>query len=172
MGEVTTYIGVGSNEGSPLQQCRKAIDSLGKTAGVRLIEVSSFYRTAPVGLVEQADFINAVCGIRSFIPPGELLQRLKDIERAMGRRETVHWGPRIIDLDILLYGQEMVTEGDLVIPHPELHKRRFVLEPLNEIASYVIHPAFGISVRGLLDRLADPNRVERLSSEPSEIQEP
>jgi len=147
-----------------------AIDFLAKTEGIRLIEVSSFYRTAPVGLVEQADFINAVCGIRSFMPPRRLLRRLQDIEKAMGRRETVHWGPRIIDLDILLYGQEIVREGDLVIPHPELHKRRFVLEPLNEIASYAIHPAFGISVRGLLDRLEDQSRVERLSPEALEVQ--
>lgn len=169
MGGITAYIGVGSNEDGPLRQCRTAIDLIGKTAGIRLIEFSSFYRTAPVGLVEQAEFINAVCEIRSYMPPRGLLQRLKDAERAMGRRKTLHWGPRVIDLDILLFGQEMVTEGDLVIPHPELHKRRFVLEPLNEIAPYVIHPAFGISVRGLLDRLADQNLVERL---PPEMQEP
>jgi 7,8-dihydro-6-hydroxymethylpterin-pyrophosphokinase len=70
------------------------------------------------------------------------------------------WGPRVIDLDILLYGQEVIRKGELVIPHPELHRRRFVLVPLCELASYAIHPAFGVSVRGLLDRLMDPSRVE------------
>ncbi len=70
------------------------------------------------------------------------------------------WGPRVIDLDILLYGQEVFREGELVIPHPELHRRRFVLVPLCELASYAIHPAFGVSVRGLLDRLTDPARVD------------
>lgn len=73
-----------------------------------------------------------------------------------------HWGPRIIDLDILLFGQEVVQEDDLIIPHPELHKRRFVLVPLNELASYAIHPTFGVSVRGLLQRLQDDSRVERI----------
>jgi len=83
----------------------------------------------------------------------------------MGRRETVRWGPRIIDLDLLFYGQEILREDDLVIPHPECHRRRFVLTPMCEIASYVIHPAFGVSVRGLLDRLTDRSRVEILSDE-------
>jgi 7,8-dihydro-6-hydroxymethylpterin-pyrophosphokinase len=86
---------------------------------------------------------------------------LKGIERQMGRIEGPRWGPRVIDLDLLLYGQEVVAEEGLVIPHPEMHRRRFVLEPLCEIASYVVHPAFGVSLRGLLDRLEDPSRVER-----------
>ena len=73
-------------------------------------------------------------------------------------------GPRIIDLDILLYGQEVIQEGDLVVPHPEMHRRRFVLVPLCELASYAVHPAFGVSLRGLLDRLTDPARVELYKS--------
>lgn len=81
----------------------------------------------------------------------------------MGRTEGPKWGPRLIDLDLLLYGQEVVAEGDLNIPHPELHRRRFVLAPLCELASYAIHPAFGISIRGLMDRLADQGHVELYS---------
>jgi 7,8-dihydro-6-hydroxymethylpterin-pyrophosphokinase len=77
----------------------------------------------------------------------------------MGRVRGPKWGPRVIDLDILLYGQEVIQEGDLVIPHPLLHRRRFVLEPLCELASYAIHPAFGVSIRGLMDRLDDESRV-------------
>ncbi len=83
----------------------------------------------------------------------------------MGRTEGPRWGPRVIDLDILLYGQEVIAEEGLVIPHPELHRRRFVLEPLCELASYAIHPAFGVSVRGLLDRLTDPGLVERCAAD-------
>ena len=83
----------------------------------------------------------------------------------MGRTDGPRGGPRVIDLDLLLYGQEVVAEEDLAIPHPELHRRRFVLEPLCELASYVIHPAFGVSVRGLLDRLTDPGLVERCAAE-------
>jgi 7,8-dihydro-6-hydroxymethylpterin-pyrophosphokinase len=82
----------------------------------------------------------------------------------MGRSEGAKWGPRIIDLDILLYGQEVIQEEGLVIPHPELHRRRFVLAPLCELASYTIHPAFGVSVRGLMDRLTDTGRVELYDS--------
>jgi 7,8-dihydro-6-hydroxymethylpterin-pyrophosphokinase len=78
----------------------------------------------------------------------------------MGRVREVRWGPRIIDIDILLYGQQVVQQEDLVIPHPELHKRRFVLEPLHELAPYVIHPTFGVSIRGLMARLDDASRVE------------
>jgi 7,8-dihydro-6-hydroxymethylpterin-pyrophosphokinase len=91
--------------------------------------------------------------------PHELLEALQRIEDTMGRVRGSKWGPRIIDLDILLYGQETVEENGLVIPHPHLHKRRFVLEPLCEIASYVIHPVFGVSVRGLMERLDDESRV-------------
>jgi len=82
----------------------------------------------------------------------------------MGRTESKKWGPRVIDLDILLYGQEVVSEGDLIIPHPEMHRRRFVLAPLCELASYAVHPAFGVSIRGLMDRLADQGQVERYSA--------
>ncbi len=82
----------------------------------------------------------------------------------MGRSEGAKWGPRIIDLDILLYGQEVIQEEGLVIPHPELHRRRFVLAPLCELASYLIHPVFGVSVRGLMDRLTDTGRVELYDS--------
>jgi 2-amino-4-hydroxy-6-hydroxymethyldihydropteridine diphosphokinase len=118
-----------------------------------------------VGPQDQAWFINAVAEIRTVLKARELFEELKGIERLMGRTEGPKWGPRIIDLDILLYGQEVVQEEDLIIPHPELHKRRFVLTPLSELASYAIHPSFGVSVHGLMDRLKDPARVERYDPE-------
>ena len=93
------------------------------------------------------------------------MNAVQSVEDEMGRLRGEKWGPRIIDIDILLYGQVVMEEKGLVIPHSELHKRRFVLVPLNEIAPCAIHPAFGISVKGLLDRLQDENKVEWLSGE-------
>lgn len=156
---VIAYIGVGSNLEEPLRQCRLALQNLAAVNDTRLLRTSSFYRTEPVGVREQDPFINTVAEIRTELAARTLLGALKAIEQEMGRRELLRrWGPRVIDLDILLYGQDIVQEDDLVIPHPELHKRRFVLAPLCEISSYVIHPAFGISMQGLLIRLENDDR--------------
>ena len=157
---VIAFIGIGANMGNPAAACREALVKLAEIPGVRLLRASSLYRTEPVGPKEQAWFINAVAEIRSDLSPSKLFSALKETERRMSRSAGTKWGPRVIDLDILLYGQEVVQEGGLVIPHQELHRRRFVLVPLWELAPYAIHPAFGISVRGLLDRLTDPARVE------------
>jgi 2-amino-4-hydroxy-6-hydroxymethyldihydropteridine diphosphokinase len=162
---IIAFIGIGSNLRDPAVQCRDAFRRIGAIPEIRLLRRSSLYRTEPVGFQDQAWFINAVAEIRTDLPPRKLFEALNEIERKMGRTEGPRWGPRVIDLDLLLYGQEVVAEEDLVIPHPELHRRRFVLEPLCELASYVIHPAFGVSVRGLLDRLTDPGLVERCAAE-------
>jgi 7,8-dihydro-6-hydroxymethylpterin-pyrophosphokinase len=110
--------------------------------------------------MDQGWFINAVAEVRTDLSPLKFLEALKGIEGQMGRTEGPRWGPRVIDLDILLYGQEVVDQAGLKIPHPEMHRRRFVLAPLCELASYAVHPAFGVSARGLLDRLTDPGHVE------------
>jgi 2-amino-4-hydroxy-6-hydroxymethyldihydropteridine diphosphokinase len=157
---VIAFIGIGSNMGKPAEACRKAVDQVAHSAGIRLIRCSSLYRTEPVGNKEQDWFINAVAEIRTPLSPRQLLEALQGIERQMGRTEGPKWGPRIIDLDLLLYGREVHHETDLVIPHPELHRRAFVLVPLCEIASYMIHPAFGVSMSGLMQRLKDPASVE------------
>ena len=162
---VVAFIGIGSNLRDPAVQCRDAFRRIGAIPEIRLLRRSSLYRTEPVGPEDQPWFINAVAEIRADLPPKKLFEALNEIERKMGRTDGPRWGPRVIDLDLLLYGQEVVAEEDLVIPHPELHRRRFVLEPLCELASYVIHPAFGVSVRGLLDRLTDPGLVERCAVE-------
>jgi len=161
---VVAFIGIGSNQRDPSVQCRDAIRRLGAAPEIRLLRSSSLYRTEPVGLQTQDWFVNAVAEIRTGLRPRKLLDALKGIEREMGRTEGPRWGSRVIDMDILLYGQEVVAEEGLIIPHPELHQRRFVLEPLCEIASYTIHPAFGVSARGLLDRLTDPHFVERCAA--------
>jgi 2-amino-4-hydroxy-6-hydroxymethyldihydropteridine diphosphokinase len=157
---IVAFIGIGANMGRPAETCRTAVGKLAEIPGVRLLRSSSLYRTEPVGPSDQDWFINAVAEIRTGLPPGLLLKALKEIERRLGRTEGMKWGPRVIDLDILLYGQEVIREGELVIPHPEMHRRHFVLVPLCELASYAIHPAFGVSMSGLLDRLSDPARVD------------
>lgn len=168
---ILAYIGIGSNLKDPLRQCRRAVDELSRLPETVSEKVSSFYRTEPViahaaggehrgELAHQGWFINAVAEIRTTLSARDLLTALQNIEKMMGRVRTFAGAPRIIDLDLLLYGQEIIREADLIVPHPEMHKRLFVLEPLCEIASYVIHPAFGVSMRGLKDRLDDQNIVE------------
>ena len=154
------FVGLGSNMGDPLAHCREAIEHIAGIEGIEVLRRSSFFRTEPVGIRDQSWFINAVIEIRTILPARVLLKALQGIEDRMGRVREVRWGPRIIDIDILLYGQQVVQQEDLVIPHPELHKRRFVLEPLHELAPYVIHPTFGVSIRGLMARLDDASRVE------------
>lgn len=156
---VLCFIGIGSNLDDPLERCREALRRLAETDGVGSIRPAPFFKSEPAGLSDQPWFVNTAAEMRTVLPPRELLGRLKEIEAAMGRVPGPRWGPRRIDLDILLYGQEVVEEGDLVIPHPEMHRRRFVLVPLHEIAPWAIHPAFGVSVAGLMARLEDPLRV-------------
>jgi 2-amino-4-hydroxy-6-hydroxymethyldihydropteridine diphosphokinase len=162
---IIAFVGIGSNLEDPTARCREAFRRLDTIPGIRVLRRSSLYRTAPVGPEDQPWFINAIAEIRTDLPPRKLFEALKEIERKMGRSDGPRWGPRVIDLDLLLYGRQVVAEEGLIIPHPEMHRRRFVLEPLCEIASYVIHPGFGISIRGLLDRLTDPVFVERCTAE-------
>lgn len=155
------HLGLGSNENSPHERCVEAIQRLSRTRGIRLVQCSPFYRTEPVGEKLQDWYINAALEISTALSPDDLLVVLQEVEKEMGRIKTVRNGPRIIDLDILLFNQDIISDEDrLIIPHPELHKRRFVLIPMNDIASYVIHPAFGVSMKGLLDRCTDTSVVE------------
>jgi 2-amino-4-hydroxy-6-hydroxymethyldihydropteridine diphosphokinase len=157
---VIAFIGIGANMGNPAAACREALSKLAEIPGSRFLRASPLYRTEPVGPQEQAWFINAAAEIRTDLSPRQLFLALKEIEQRMGRTAGTRWGPRVIDLDLLLYGQSIVREEGLVIPHPELHRRRFVLVPLAGLASYTVHPAFGITIGGLLERLADRARVE------------
>ncbi len=159
---IVCYVGIGANLGDPAGSCVKAMDLLASHRDLRLVRRSSLYRSAPVGVADQPWFVNAAAEVATRLPARELLAALLMIESGMGRIREKQGGPRLIDLDLLLYGQEILREEGLIVPHPELHKRRFVLVPLAEIAPYVIHPAFGVSVRGLLDRLQDDAVVEGL----------
>jgi 2-amino-4-hydroxy-6-hydroxymethyldihydropteridine diphosphokinase len=156
------YIGIGSNLGDSLQNCREAINRLSQIKEIQIKIISSFYETEPVGNVEQDWFINAVVEIETTLAIRDLLHILQNIEKSLGRVRKEINGPRTIDLDLLFYGQQIIQDTDLIVPHPELHKRSFVLEPLSEIASYFIHPVFGISIRGLTDRLEDNKIIKRI----------
>ena len=160
---IICYIGIGSNLGNPLQNCQDAIEKVSCVDGVQLIKVSSFYLTEPVAVNaehHQDWFINAVFEIRTNLNARDLFIKLQGIETAMGRTRKIKGDPRVIDLDLLFYGQDIINEDDLKVPHPEIYKRRFVLEPLSEIASFYIHPAFGVSIRGLKDRVNDEKIVK------------
>ena len=168
---IFAYIGIGSNLGNAVRHCRQSAEKLSCISGITVERIASFYKTEPVmdvsdfhehidELENQNWFINTVAEIRTTLLPRTLLRALQELEKNMGRVRTFAGAPRIIDLDLLLYGQEILREVDLIVPHPEMHKRRFVLEPLCEIASYVIHPVFGVSMRGLKHRLDDKKVVE------------
>jgi 2-amino-4-hydroxy-6-hydroxymethyldihydropteridine diphosphokinase len=159
---IICYIGIGSNLGNALKNCQHAVESLSLAKGIEITSVSSFYKTEPVGIENQNLFINAVVEIKTALSARNLFQHLQNIEKDIGRKREVKGGPRIIDLDLLFYGQEVIQEADLIVPHPEIQNRRFVLEPICEIASYFIHPGFGISMRGLKDRLNDSKTVEMI----------
>ena len=149
------YIGFGSNIGDRLKHTQNAIDALSKTEGITLEQISSIYKTDPVGYEAQGEFLNGVVAIQTTLPPLSLLHTLKDIETAVGRQHRTRWGPREIDLDLLIYGDLCLQAAKLTVPHPEMHLRRFVLVPLAEIAPNLVHPIFQKTVQILLSRLKD-----------------
>jgi len=162
---VICFLGIGSNMGNPVANCARAEKRISGINGVGVLRHSSLYRTEPVGFTGQEWFVNGVMEVRTTLGPRPLMDAILKVENEMGRIRGVQWGPRIIDVDILLYGHAVIDDESLSIPHPRLHARRFVLVPLDEIAPHVIHPVFGISVRGLLDRLDDTSTVEWMSGE-------
>lgn len=135
MGMVRAYIGLGSNLGDPAGQLRSALRALAALPETRLAARSSLYRSAPLGPVDQPDYVNGVAALETFLTPLALLERLNAIEAAQGRvRDGQRWGPRTLDLDLLLYGDERIDSPRLSLPHPGLGQRDFVLVPLYEIA--------------------------------------
>ena len=143
------YIGIGSNVGNRRYHCLKAVELL-EQSGQTVSKISSLYETEPWGVKDQPLFINMAVEIETGFPPKKLLALLKKIEKKMGRKKTVRWGPRVIDLDILFYDDLTLNDDDLVIPHPFMHTRAFVLEPLSEIAPEKVHPVLRKKVAALL----------------------
>ncbi|MBI4835331.1 MAG: 2-amino-4-hydroxy-6-hydroxymethyldihydropteridine diphosphokinase [Planctomycetes bacterium] len=150
--ENTAYLGLGSNLGRKKYNISKAI-RLMEEAGIQILRRSRFYKTKPVGFINQPDFINAAVKIRTVFSPEQLLKLLKGIEKRMGRVRVHRWGPRIIDIDVLLYGKRIVKMRGLTIPHPRMHERAFVLQPLAQIAPGLRHPLFKVTIKKLLETI-------------------
>lgn len=152
--EVTAYLGLGSNLGNREENINLAADMLRNAPGIRVTRVSSHLNTAPVGYTEQPDFLNAAMEIETSLTAHELLEQCHRIEKQLKRERIIHWGPRTIDLDILLFGDLILKDASLTIPHPRMAEREFVLKPLSEIAPDAVHPVYHKSIRALYCALA------------------
>ncbi len=145
------FIGLGSNVGDREEYVEQACFLIGKIKGAELIKRSSNYETEPEGDSDQPAFINAVLEIKTELPPKKLLSEFQHIETALGREREIEWGPRTIDIDLLLYDKLIMSEDNLQIPHPLLHERLFILEPFKEIAPEFIHPVLEKSIEDILE---------------------
>jgi len=148
------YIALGSNLGDREAHIKHALAMLIETPKIQVRCISSFMENPAVGGPEDShDFLNAAAELHTSLSPRDLMKRLLDIEKSMGRERRLKWEPRVIDLDLLLYGISIVSTDDMIVPHPLMHERKFVLQPLAEIAPNAIHPTLQVTVAGLLDGL-------------------
>ncbi|MDO9573930.1 MAG: 2-amino-4-hydroxy-6-hydroxymethyldihydropteridine diphosphokinase [Candidatus Contubernalis sp.] len=148
------YLGLGTNLGNKQENLEKALDFLNSHGQFQVLKVSSFYETEPVGYEDQDKFLNAAVVGETILSPYELLDLCHEIENDLKRVRTIRWGPRTIDVDILLYdSREILDEPRLIIPHPRMIEREFVLAPLAEIAPEAVHPGTGKSIAALLRKL-------------------
>jgi 2-amino-4-hydroxy-6-hydroxymethyldihydropteridine diphosphokinase len=154
----TVYLSLGSNVGDRVKNLCDAIAAL-RSAGVQVVRISSLYETEPVDYLEQPWFLNCVGEAETELPALDLLHTLRAIEAQMGSKKLIAKGPRLIDIDILLYGNEVIDTPELQVPHPRMHLRRFVLQPLAEIAPNVQHPVSHQSISDLLANTPDKSAV-------------
>ncbi len=161
---VIAYLGLGANLGDPARQLQEAVERLNEACEVEVTRVSTFYRNPPLGPEDQPWYVNAVARVRTRLGPEELLLLLQQIETDMGRVRGERWGPRRLDLDLLLYNGEVIFTPDLVVPHPEMQHRVFVLAPLAEIAPRAWHPVLHKSAADLLAELdVEPTALQPLA---------
>ena len=157
---VNVYIGIGSNLGNEEDNIKKSIGLIGRK--LKVLKISSLYETEPVGYEKQNWFLNCIIEASTTLTPQGLLGFLQSIEKVFGRIATIKNGPRIIDLDILFYGNRVINQKNLIVPHPRLHQRLFVLKPLNEISPDFIHPILKKSIKELYSEI-DKSKIVRLS---------
>jgi 2-amino-4-hydroxy-6-hydroxymethyldihydropteridine diphosphokinase len=151
---VIAYIALGSNLGDREQNIRAAITALDRSPDTHITKVSSLVENPAVGgPANSPDFLNGAAEIETTLSPHELLHRLLEIEKSLGRHRREKWEPRIIDLDVILYGDQCISSSDLTVPHPLMHARRFVLGPLAELAPNLKHPAIGLTIATLFANL-------------------
>lgn len=154
----TVYLSLGSNQGDSLRLLQTAVDDIRKDIG-RVVKVSSVYQTAAWGVEDQPDFLNIALCLQTELPAQQTLEAIHHIETELGRERKIHWGQRTIDIDILLYNNEVINTPTLTIPHVRMQERRFVLVPLNEIAPETIHPVYNTTIAQLLADCKDPLAV-------------
>jgi 2-amino-4-hydroxy-6-hydroxymethyldihydropteridine diphosphokinase len=155
---IKTYLLLGSNMGNREAFLSKALTEIDTKIG-KIIKKSKTYQTEPWGEKEQEDFLNIAVEIETKLKPKKILEKIHEIEKLLDREETYKWGPREIDIDILFYGEEMISEVDLTIPHPFIHERKFTLIPLSEIAPELYHPIMGANILDLLMECEDQSEV-------------
>ena len=156
------YVGLGTNLGDREANLQRALDLLADEA--EAIVASPIYETEPVGYSDQPWFLNCVASLRTSLEPRALLERLQEIEHQMGKATPFANGPRVIDIDLLLYEGQVIDEPGLRVPHPRMHERRFVLAPLADVAPEAVHPSLGLSVASLLAGLVTGEQVRRFAA--------
>jgi 2-amino-4-hydroxy-6-hydroxymethyldihydropteridine diphosphokinase len=161
MREITIYLSIGSNVGDRAANLRQAIAAL-EPSGIRIVRQSSFYETEPVDYLEQAWFLNCVVQAETILSASALLLELRSIESRLGSSKPFAKGPRLLDMDILLYGNQTVATPELQVPHPRMTQRRFVLEPLAEIAPQLKHPLWLSNIDDLLASCSDKSGVKKI----------
>ena len=157
------YLLTGSNEGNRQGNLARAMELIAQQCGA-ITAQSAIYETEAWGMKEQAGFLNQALCLHTQLAPVELLKQLKSIEKQVGRVETVKWGPRVIDIDILLFDNEVVNLPELIIPHPYMQERRFTLTPLADIAANAVHPVFNKSIAQLLSDCSDKSEVKNFTA--------
>jgi 2-amino-4-hydroxy-6-hydroxymethyldihydropteridine diphosphokinase len=155
------YIGLGSNIGDKSDNIKRALERLDQFDGLKVVKASSYYETEPVGYEDQDWFVNAVAQIDTVLSPKQLLIVFKKVEKLIGRKDRIRWGPREIDLDLLFYDQMIIDIPNLIVPHPRLHERAFVLVPLAEIAPDLVHPVIKKTIAELLAELQSQKIVKQ-----------
>ena len=164
----TAYLGLGSNKGERINFIQKALTEIEKIKDTALMSVSSVYETEPWGNKDQDDYLNSAAKISTELNAEDLLKELKDIEVRLGRKDNKRWSEREIDIDLLFYGNEIISKENMNVPHQQIENRKFVLIPLNEIAPDFIHPVLKKNISGLLNETKDELVVRKYHKDKTE----